>query len=60
MEDVMMDMMYEIPSDDSIGICTVTKEAVQKTGAPMITRRDTAVGKKTAGHRLPGGSGETA
>ena len=60
MEDVMMDMMYEIPSDDSIGICTVTKEAVQKTGAPIITRRDTAVGKKTAGHRLPGGSGETA
>ncbi len=60
MEDVMMDMMYEIPSDDSIGICTVTKEAVQKTGAPMITRRDKAVGKKTAGHRLPGGSGETA
>ena len=60
MEDVMMDMMYEIPSDDSIGICTVTKEAVLKTGAPMITRRDTAVGKKTAGHRLPGGSGETA
>ena len=60
MEDVMMDMMYEIPSDDSIGICTVTKEAVLKTGAPEITRRDTAVGKKTAGHRLPGGSGETA
>ena len=60
MEDVMMDMMYEIPSDDSIGICTVTKEAVLKTGAPEITRRDTAVGRKTAGHRLPGGSGETA
>ena len=35
-------------------------EAVLKTGAPEITRRDTAVGKMTAGHRLPGGSGETA
>ncbi|MBQ7534862.1 MAG: ATP-dependent Clp protease ATP-binding subunit ClpX [Stomatobaculum sp.] len=60
MEDVMMDMMYEIPSDDSIGICTVTKEAVLKEAPPEITRRDTAVGKMTAGHRLPGGNGETA
>ena len=60
MEDVMMDMMYDIPSDPSIGICRVTKEAVQKTGLPEIVRRGTAVEAKSAGHRLPGGSGETA
>ena len=25
MESAIMDLMYEIPSDDSIGICTITK-----------------------------------
>lgn len=26
----MMDVMYEIPSDDSIACCTITKDTVEK------------------------------
>ena len=29
MEEVMMDIMYEVPSDPSIGICTVTKDMIR-------------------------------
>ena len=32
MENVMMDMMYEIPSDSNVGICTVTSDAVEGKG----------------------------
>ena len=30
MENIMMDVMYEIPSDDSIACCTITKDTVEK------------------------------
>ena len=39
MESVMMDTMYEVPSDSNVGICTVTKDAVD--------------GKEKAGSRIP-------
>lgn len=39
MEETMMDLMYRIPSDDSIRSCTVTRGAVEGTSTPMITRR---------------------
>ncbi len=39
-------MMYEIPSDNSIGICTVTKDVVNKTGEPELVYRDTTVPRK--------------
>ena len=42
-----MDMMYEIPSDSSLGICTVTKEAVEGTADPEVVYRDVAVPKKS-------------
>ena len=29
MENIMMDVMYEIPSDDTIESCVITKEAVE-------------------------------
>ncbi len=51
MESVMMDMMYEIPSDASIGICTVTKEAVEGTADPDVVYRDVTVPKKTPASR---------
>ena len=35
LESVMMDLMYEIPSDDSIGICTITGDVVKKTAAKI-------------------------
>lgn len=50
MESVMMDMMYEIPSDSSIGICTVTKEVVDGTAEPEIVYRDVTVPRKTLGN----------
>ncbi len=40
MEDVMMDVMYRIPSDDSIIKCVVTKGAVEGTSEPLIIHRE--------------------
>jgi ATP-dependent Clp protease ATP-binding subunit ClpX len=51
MESVMMDMMYEIPSDSSIGIYTVTKEAVEGTAEPDVVYRDVTVPKNTPASR---------
>ena len=36
MENVMMDVMYEIPSDDTIRECKITKEAVEGTDKPVV------------------------
>ena len=52
MESVMMDLMYEVPSDNNIGICTITKDVVDKTGEPEIVYRDAAVPRKTMAQRL--------
>ncbi len=40
MEEVMMDIMYEIPSDDNIAECVLTKEAVDGKEKPHITYRN--------------------
>ena len=39
MEKVMMDVMYRIPSDDTIVECIITKEAVDGTGEPITKHR---------------------
>ncbi len=39
LEYTMRDIMYEIPSDDTIVKCIVTKEAVEGTGKPEIIRQ---------------------
>lgn len=39
MEKVMMDVMYRIPSDDTIVECIITKEAVEGTGEPITKHR---------------------
>ncbi len=39
MEDIMMDTMYEIPSDDTISTCTITKECVENGSEPLLTYR---------------------
>lgn len=41
MESIMMDTMYEIPSDDNIEACIITKEAVEG-GIPMTIHREPA------------------
>ena len=35
MEDTMMDLMYQIPSDESIVKCTITKETVEDKKAKI-------------------------
>ncbi len=40
MESVMMDLMYRIPSDDTIESCTITKGAVEGTSEPLIVHRE--------------------
>lgn len=39
MEDCMMDTMYEIPSEDTISKCVITKEVVEKTAKPQLIYR---------------------
>ena len=38
-EEIMLDIMYEIPKDDNIGSVTITKEYVEGTGGPVVTMR---------------------
>ena len=40
MEDVLMDVMYEIPSDDGIAECILTKDVVEGKGKPRIIYRN--------------------
>ena len=44
MEDMMMDIMYEIPSEPDIQSVEITEDVVKGTGEPIITRKE----KKTA------------
>ena len=39
LEKYMLDIMYEIPKDDSIGQVVITKEYIEGTGAPRIMLR---------------------
>ncbi len=38
-EEFMLDIMYEVPKDDNIGMVTITKEYIEKTGGPQIQMR---------------------
>ncbi len=40
MESVMMDVMYRIPSDDTIESCMITKQAVEGTSEPLLIHRE--------------------
>lgn len=39
-EEIMLDIMYEIPKDDSIGKVVITEDYVAKNGAPRIILRE--------------------
>ncbi len=43
MENVMMDIMYQIPSDESIKKCVITKDAVEGVGVPLIVHQKEAI-----------------
>ena len=40
MEEFMLDIMYEIPKDDSIGSVIITREYIEHTGGPVISLRN--------------------
>ena len=40
-EEFMLDIMYEIPKDDNIGVVTITKDYIEKKGGPLIQMRGT-------------------
>ena len=42
-EEFMLDIMYEIPKDDSIGRVTITKDYISNNGAPIIEMRTGAI-----------------
>lgn len=52
MESVMMDIMYEIPSDSTIGICTITKDVIDGKCGPEIVYRENTVPRKSFTGRL--------
>ena len=43
--DDMLDTMYEIPSDETISKCIITKEAVEGNAKPLLEYRTDAVKK---------------
>ena len=57
-ESVVMDLMYTIPSDELVATCTITAEAVEGTGEPILTYHDEPVSKKsiTKKHRKKTGN----
>ncbi|MFO7152913.1 MAG: ATP-dependent Clp protease ATP-binding subunit ClpX [Bacillota bacterium] len=46
LEEVMMDVMYEIPSRDDIAKCVITKEVVEKREEPIIVTSERKKSKK--------------
>lgn len=59
-EKVMTDIMYEIPSDDTIGICTITGNVIEGKGQPEIVYRDTVVPRKMTSRVKKDRTGEIA
>ena len=64
MEKAMMDVMYRIPSDDSISKCIITKECIEDGAEPeIILRAERVPQRKNVMHTLEkknNNSGETA
>ncbi|HAT02624.1 MAG TPA: ATP-dependent Clp protease ATP-binding subunit ClpX [Oribacterium sp.] len=46
MEDMMMDIMYDIPSDPEISGVEITRDVVEGKGTPAVTKRDPAETEK--------------
>ena len=54
LEKTMRDIMYEIPSDETITECTITREVIEQTGRPALVRKGEeapALEDKHKGHR---------
>ncbi len=46
LEGIMTDIMFDIPSDETIVKCTVTKDSVLGNGAPIVEHSDKSKKKK--------------
>lgn len=46
MEKIMMNVMYEIPSDETIESCVITKEAVEGTSQPFVVHREALLAER--------------
>ena len=40
MEEIMIDIMYEVPSDKTIEKCIITTETVTERKAPVVIRKE--------------------
>lgn len=60
MEDVMMDIMYEVPSDETIAKVTITEDSVLKKSEPDVLTSDLNAVKRSevrkSGKRKPNGN----
>ena len=57
-EDIMTDIMYEIPKDDSIGKVIITRDFIENNGAPIIEIRSSERTSRQAA--LPENAGVTS
>lgn len=53
MENVMMESMYNLPSEELVSKCTITKECVEDGASPVLEYSDKPVKKKTLVKHLP-------
>ena len=51
-ETSMRDLMFEIPSDDNIVRCLVTKDTIDGTGEPIVTYKDGATSGQVKAQEL--------
>lgn len=51
MEKIMMDVMFEIPSDPTIKKCTITKSCVEGTSKPLVERSEEIKETKSKGKK---------
>ena len=59
-EKTMLNAMYQVPSDDTIGTCIITKAAVLGEGEPEYIRRDTEVPSQNKRRGFRGNRNEIA
>lgn len=60
-EKAVMDLMYEVPSNEEISKCVITKEAVEGTGKPEIVYTDSPRARKSfVKHHTKKNNGEIA
>ncbi len=48
-EEFMLDIMYEIPKDDNIGMVTITEDYIENKGGPVISMRGCLALEEKAG-----------